>query len=256
MPAHRLRAHRLDADVQRLVLLMTPGLALFYGGMARSKSVLNMMMMSFGSIGAGELLWAGLRLLARLRRDTGGVIGDLDLAACAALTRHRGGVPHLLFVVFQLMFAIITAALISGAIADRVRFAAWLLFVLLWATLVYFPVAHWVWGEGGWLSSWACSTTPAARRCTSRRGGGARPGAGARQAARLAEGADAPAQPADGGARRRRCCGSAGSASTPARRSTADASTAVVFLNTQVATAAAVMGWLAWSGSATASRPP
>ncbi|MGH3647753.1 MAG: ammonium transporter [Micromonosporaceae bacterium] len=136
-----------------LVLLMTPGLALFYGGMTRSRSVLNMMMMSFGAIGVVSLLWVFYGHSLAFSGDVGGVVGNLDLVGLRGLidSVSDGGLPDLVFSVFQMMFAIITVALISGAIADRARFVPWLVFAVLWATLVYFPVAHWVWG-GGWLS--------------------------------------------------------------------------------------------------------
>ncbi|WTI78473.1 ammonium transporter [Streptomyces sp. NBC_00727] len=137
-----------------LVLLMTPGLALFYGGMVRTKSVLNMLMMSFVSIALVTVVWlvAGYSLV--FGDDAfGGLVGNLAHLGLAdigpdALT---GGVPTLLFSTFQLTFAIITAALISGAVADRTKFAAWLVFVPVWTLLVYAPVAHWVWGPGGWV---------------------------------------------------------------------------------------------------------
>ncbi|MGA3525125.1 ammonium transporter [Melissospora conviva] len=135
-----------------LVLLMTPGLALFYGGMTRSKSVLNMMMMSFGAIGVVSLLWVFYGYSLTFGDDNAGVIGDLSSLGLRGMLESgtEGGIPDLLFAGFQLMFAVITVALISGAIADRARFGPWLLFAGAWATLVYFPVAHWVWG-GGWI---------------------------------------------------------------------------------------------------------
>ncbi|GAQ57252.1 ammonium transporter [Streptomyces acidiscabies] len=137
-----------------LVLLMTPGLALFYGGMVRTKSVLNMLMMSFVSIALVTVVWlvAGYSLV--FGEDTGaGLIGGLAHAGMAGITPDsvQGTVPTLLFATFQLTFAIITAALISGAIADRAKFGAWLVFVPVWTLLVYVPVAHWVWGPGGWI---------------------------------------------------------------------------------------------------------
>lgn len=140
-----------------LVLLMTPGLALFYGGMVRTKSVLNMLMMSFVSIALVTVVWliAGYSLV--YGPDAfGGLIGGLGHAGMAGIGPGsvRGSVPTLLFATFQLTFAIITAALISGAIADRARFGAWLVFVPVWALLVYVPVAHWVWGPGGWILSY------------------------------------------------------------------------------------------------------
>ncbi|MCX0244734.1 ammonium transporter [Streptomyces drozdowiczii] len=137
-----------------LVLLMTPGLALFYGGMVRTKSVLNMLMMSFVSIALVTVVWLLAGYSLAFGDDAfGGLVGNLDHLGLAdigpdALT---GGVPTLLFTTFQLTFAIITAALISGAVADRTKFAAWLVFVPVWTLLVYVPVAHWVWGPGGWI---------------------------------------------------------------------------------------------------------
>ncbi|MFE0100141.1 ammonium transporter [Streptomyces sp. NPDC059009] len=138
-----------------LVLLMTPGLALFYGGMVRAKSVLNMLLMSFVSIALVTVVW----LLAGYSLAFGddafaGLIGNLDHLGMAGIGPDTltGSVPTLLFTTFQLTFAIITAALISGAIADRTRFAAWLVFVPVWTLLVYVPVAHWVWGPDGWIA--------------------------------------------------------------------------------------------------------
>ncbi|SED20350.1 ammonium transporter [Streptomyces sp. 2131.1] len=137
-----------------LVLLMTPGLALFYGGMVRTKSVLNMLMMSFVSIALVTVVWlvAGYSLV--FGDDAfGGLVGNLAHLGLAGIGPDAltGGVPTLLFSTFQLTFAIITAALISGAVADRTKFAAWLVFVPVWTLLVYAPVAHWVWGPGGWI---------------------------------------------------------------------------------------------------------
>ncbi|WP_404187776.1 ammonium transporter [Streptomyces tauricus] len=141
-----------------LVLLMTPGLALFYGGMVRTKSVLNMLMMSFVSIALVTVVWlaVGYSLVFgddHADAEVGGLIGGLEHAGMAGLGPDsvHGTVPTLLFATFQLTFAIITAALISGAVADRAKFGAWLVFVPLWALLVYVPVAHWVWGPGGWI---------------------------------------------------------------------------------------------------------
>ena len=138
-----------------LVLLMTPGLAFFYGGMVRTKSVLNMMMMSMISIGVVSVLWViyGFELAFGYKADSpwygsfsfsglGGVVNDFT---------NNGGlypIPVLVFAAFQLMFAIITPALISGAIADRAKFTSWAVFVAIWSTIVYFPVAHWVFAFG------------------------------------------------------------------------------------------------------------
>jgi ammonium transporter, Amt family len=141
-----------------MVLLMTPGLALFYGGMTRSKGVLNMMMMCFGAIGVVSLLWVFYGFSIAFSEEVGGasvsgLFGDLSAAGMRGLleTGEEGGLPILAFAAFQMMFAIITTALIAGAIADRAKFGSWLVFAVLWATIVYFPVAHWVWGASGWL---------------------------------------------------------------------------------------------------------
>lgn len=137
-----------------LVLLMTPGLALFYGGMVRTKSVLNMLMMSFVSIALVTVVWLIAGYSLAFGDDAfGGLIGNLRHLGMAGIGPDTltGSVPTLLFTTFQLTFAIVTAALISGAIADRTRFAAWLAFVPVWTLLVYAPVAHWVWGPGGWI---------------------------------------------------------------------------------------------------------
>jgi Amt family ammonium transporter len=144
-----------------LVLLMTPGLAFFYGGMTRAKSVLNMMMMSFASLITVTIAWVvyGHSLTFT---DNGSELVNKFIGGFSALglqslvdtaTKADGtGMPSLVFSAFQLTFAIITVALISGAIADRAKFGAWVLFSAVWVTLVYFPVAHWVWGNG-WLFS-------------------------------------------------------------------------------------------------------
>ncbi len=140
-----------------LVLLMTPGLAIFYGGMVRSTGVLNMIMMSFISIPLVTVAWllAGYSLAFSDGSEgpAGGFIGGLahlGMRGIGPQTVH-GPVPELLFVTFQLSFAIITTALVSGAIADRARFAAWMIFVPVWSILVYSVVAHWVWAPSGWL---------------------------------------------------------------------------------------------------------
>ncbi|MFJ6152951.1 ammonium transporter [Micromonospora profundi] len=144
-----------------LVLLMTPGLALFYGGLNRSKGVLNMMMMSFSAIGLISILWWFYGFSVAFGTDVNGFWGDpgaylgtktflaeTDLWGATAENPSGIGVPLYVFMAFQMVFAVITVALISGAIADRAKFAGWLLFAFGWATLVYFPVAHWVWGGG------------------------------------------------------------------------------------------------------------
>ncbi len=134
-----------------LVLLMTPALALFYGGLVRAKSILNTMMMSLVAIGVVGLLWAVIGY--SLAFAPGGAIGDLShllMRGIALDPREGGTVPHLLFFAYQGTFAIITAALISGAIVERMRFTAYIAFLAAWSLLVYAPVAHWVWG-GGWM---------------------------------------------------------------------------------------------------------
>ena len=151
-----------------LVLLMTPGVAFFYGGMVRAKSVLNMMMMSFLAIGIVTILWVAFGYSIAFGDGGNGFIGDLSWSGLQGLVGQfavNGGVypiPALIFSMFQLMFAVITVALITGAIADRTKFLAWGIFAAVWATLVYFPVAHWVFDFGneelggsgaGWLAN-------------------------------------------------------------------------------------------------------
>ncbi|HZH04438.1 MAG TPA: ammonium transporter [Myxococcaceae bacterium] len=135
-----------------LVLLMTPGLALFYGGMVRKKNVLATFMYSFFAMALVTVQWVAFGYSLAFGRSIGGLIGGLDLAFLdGVVTGSKGSVPHLVFMAFQLKFAIITPALISGAFAERMKFSAYFLFVALWTTLVYDPVAHWTWGEGGWM---------------------------------------------------------------------------------------------------------
>ncbi|WP_424188602.1 ammonium transporter [Actinokineospora sp. G85] len=149
-----------------LVMLMTPGLAFFYGGMVRAKSVLNMLMMSFISLAVVSVLWVLYGYSLAFGNDVGGgLLGGGDFLGGANLlgeTALVGTLPATVFVVFQMMFAIITAALISGAIADRAKFWGWTVFVAVWATIVYFPVAHWVFNfdgttgadfVGGWIAN-------------------------------------------------------------------------------------------------------
>ncbi len=134
-----------------LVLLMTPALAFFYGGLVRSKNALNTMMMSFVALGFAGVMWAVAGY--SLAFTTGNAfIGGLSHAFLRGVgLEPNGTIPHLLFMSYQGTFCIITAALISGAIVERMRFSAYVTFITLWALLVYAPVAHWVWG-GGWLS--------------------------------------------------------------------------------------------------------
>ena len=148
-----------------LVLLMTPGLALFYGGMVRAKSVLNMMMMSFGALALISVIWVLWGYSESFGDDVGaGLVGNpFQYFGLEGLmkdtTSTSGGLPAMAFVAFQAVFAIITVALISGAIADRAKFGPWMLFSGIWATIVYFPVAHWVFDfstdthTGGWIAN-------------------------------------------------------------------------------------------------------
>ena len=134
-----------------MVLFMTPGLAFFYGGMTRSKSVLNMLMMSFSAIGIVSVLWVLYGYTIAFGADAGGgLVGNLDLLGLKGITTDSvtNGLSDFVFVAFQMMFAIITLALISGAVADRMKFGAWVAFSILWVSIVYFPVAHWVFNFG------------------------------------------------------------------------------------------------------------
>lgn len=139
-----------------LVMLMTPGLAMFYGGMVRSKNVLGTIMHSFIAIALVSLQWILFGYSLSFGPDIRGIIGSLSWAGLSGVGLAPNGdyaatVPHLAFMAYQMMFAVITPALISGAFAERMKFSAYLLFMLAWTTVVYDPVAHWVWGSGGWL---------------------------------------------------------------------------------------------------------
>lgn len=139
-----------------LVFLMTPGLALFYGGMVRKRNVLSIMMQSFAAIGVVTVIWVLFGYSLAFGPDHGGLIGGLDWVGLKGVglspnPDYAPTIPHLLFFLFQLMFAIITPAVLSGAAAERMRFPAFLLFLTFWSVLVYIPLAHWVWGVGGWL---------------------------------------------------------------------------------------------------------
>jgi Amt family ammonium transporter len=135
-----------------LVLLMTPALGFFYGGLVRSKNVLNTAMMSFASLGAVGIAWAVVGYT--LAFGPGDPVGGLDYALLRGVGLEGGSwgaIPHLLFMAYQCTFAIIAAALISGAVVERMRFGPYLAFITLWSVVVYAPVAHWVWG-GGWIA--------------------------------------------------------------------------------------------------------
>jgi ammonium transporter, Amt family len=140
-----------------LVMLMTPGLALFYGGMVRRKNVLSTIMMSFACLGLVGLLWVLYGYSFSFGTDHAGIIGGFNFLGLNNVGQDPSSiyattVPHLAFMIFQAMFAIITVALFTGAIVERVKFSALLVFSVLWLTIVYLPTAHWVWGSGGWLA--------------------------------------------------------------------------------------------------------
>jgi len=139
-----------------LVMLMTPGLALFYGGMVRSKNILATLMENFILLGVVGVLWALYGYSLAFGPDVGSLIGNLDYLGLMGVgtepfKAYSETIPHQTFMIYQAMFAIITPALITGAFAERMKFSAFLVFMVLWVTLVYCPVAHWVWGDGGWL---------------------------------------------------------------------------------------------------------
>ena len=139
-----------------LVMLMTPALGLFYGGMVRSKNVLGTIMHSFILLAVISVTWVLWGYSLSFGPDVHGIIGDLSNLGLRGVgmtpNPHYGGtIPALVFMIFQCMFAVITPALITGAFAERIKFSAFLLFSLMWATFVYAPLAHWVWGAGGWI---------------------------------------------------------------------------------------------------------
>ncbi len=138
-----------------MVMLMTPGLALFYSGLVRSKNVLSTTMQSFVCLGVITIIWVLYGYSLAFGPDVGHFVGNLDFVGLKNVGLTPGPysdtIPDLLFCAFQLMFAIITPALITGAIAERMKFSAYLFFIIFWATFVYFPICHWVWGQGGWL---------------------------------------------------------------------------------------------------------
>nr|MBF0221623.1 ammonium transporter [Desulfobulbaceae bacterium] len=140
-----------------LVLLMTPGLALFYGGMVRSKNVLGTFMQSLIMISVISVQWVIIGYSMSFGPDISGIIGDLswlglNSVGSAPSQTYATTIPQNVFMIYQCMFAIITPALITGAFAERVKFAPFIIFALLWSILVYNPVCHWIWGSGGWLA--------------------------------------------------------------------------------------------------------
>ncbi len=139
-----------------LVMLMTPGLAIFYGGMVRRKNILGTMLQSFIALGVVSVQWALIGYSLAFGPDFHGIIGDLSWAGLRGVglepnPDYASTVPHQAFMVFQMMFAVITPAVISGAFAERFKFGAYLLFIIFWSTLVYDPLCHWVWAKDGWL---------------------------------------------------------------------------------------------------------
>ncbi len=139
-----------------LVLIMTPGLALFYGGMVRRKNVLSIILQCFGAMALVSVQWVLVGYTLGFGPDVNGLVGGLQWAGLHGIgfepnLDYAATIPHQVFILYQLMFAIITVALITGAFAERMRFSIFVAFVLLWTTLVYDPLAHWVWGAGGWL---------------------------------------------------------------------------------------------------------
>ena len=141
-----------------LVMLMTPALAFFYGGMVRQKNVLATIMQSFVIVALISVQWVLWGYSLAFGPDVKGLIGNLDWlglngVGLAPNADYAATIPHQAFMIFQGMFAVITPALITGAFAERMKFKSFLIFVLLWATIVYDPIAHWVWGQGGWLKA-------------------------------------------------------------------------------------------------------
>jgi Amt family ammonium transporter len=140
-----------------MVILMTPALAFFYGGMVRNKNILSTIMMSFGILALVSILWVVYGYSISFGPDRGGIIGALDWIGLTGVgqapsTVYATTVPHLAFMIFQAAFAIITVALWTSAVVERIKFNTLLVFGALWLTIVYCPIAHWVWGSGGWLA--------------------------------------------------------------------------------------------------------
>lgn len=139
-----------------LVMLMIPGLALFYGGMVRQKNLLSTIMMSMAPLGFIGILWVLYGYSLGFGSDLGGIVGKLDFIGLMDVGQDPSNVyaptvPHLAFMVFQAMFAVITVALWTGGVVERIKFSGFIVLAVLWFTLVYCPVAHWVWGDGGWI---------------------------------------------------------------------------------------------------------
>src|SRR3989337_1327479 len=145
-----------------LVMLMTPGLALFYGGMVRRKNVLGTVMHSFIIVAIISAQWVLWGYTLAFGPDKGGIIGGLEWLGLNGVgldpnPDYAATIPHQAFMIFQMMFAVITPALITGAFAERMKFSTFFVFTILWATLVYDPICHWVWGVGGWIRNFILS---------------------------------------------------------------------------------------------------
>ncbi|MBQ1609583.1 MAG: ammonium transporter [Elusimicrobia bacterium] len=141
-----------------LVMIMTPGVALFYGGMVRRKNVLGMLMQSFVVLGIATVIWLVYGYSLAFGPDIGHVIGSLKWAFLDGVglepdPTYSSTLPHQLFMAFQMMFAVLTPALITGAFAERFKFKAFIIFIAVWLTIVYCPIAHWVWGQDGWIKN-------------------------------------------------------------------------------------------------------
>ena len=239
--------------------LMIPGLALFYGGMVSVKSSTNMMMMTFGAAALVGVLWVLFGFSMTFGTSTGGFVGSFtEFAGMKNLLESQttiNGLPVSLFALFQALFAAITVALISGAAADRMKFGAWMVFAGLWAVLVYFPVAHWVFAfdgvvtedaVGGWIANKLKAIDFAGGTAVHINAGAAALAVAIVLGKAVGFGqAPQAAQRAADAARRRACCGPAGIAFNGGSALAAGNSAAIVMVTTFVATCAATLAWLA-----------
>ena len=163
-PAHAAAGTKIDSGdtawmllSTALVMLMTPGLALFYGGLVRTKNVLSIFMYCFGALAVATIQWVTIGYSEVFAPSIGGYIGNMDYAflhgvGFAPSAHYATTVPQMIFVAYQMMFAVITPGLIAGAVAERMKFSTFLVFCFLWNTCVYAPVAHWMWNVDGWLA--------------------------------------------------------------------------------------------------------
>ena len=188
-------------------MLMTPGVALFYGGMVRRKNILSTLMMSFMCLGLVGLLWILYGYSLSFGPDHAGIIGGLNYIGLNGVGEEPSAfyattVPHLAFMVFQAMFAVISVALITGAVVERIKFSSLLVFAGLWLTVVYCPIAHWVWGNGGWLNKLGALLRRGGCRSHQCRHVGPGTGAASGTASRLPRRGHGAQQRPDGSARR------------------------------------------------------